>query len=294
MNLLVCPKTKNLSFDIKRGITSFLLGVEEFTTNQEASFTLDELKEIKKKYPDIEIFLLLNKNLENKEIKKIEKLLKEIDTLGLQGIFFYDQAILSIHNRLNLKTPLVWNQTHLVTNYNTCNYYYDKGCSYALVAGEITLREILEIKEKTKLGLMGTILGYPVMSHSKRRLLTNYFKFLDKDKLKKRYEIKEKERSFYVEEDDTGTSFYEGRLLNGTKVLFSLLEKDFPYVVVFEKGIDDEKLDFILPLYLKILTKKNWTKEEQEELITSSIEKLESDYTSFFYEETIYRVKDHG
>lgn len=294
MNLLVCPKTKDLSLDIKRGITSFLLGVEEFTTNQEASFTLDELKEIKKTYPNIEIFLLLNKNLENREIEKTEKLLKEVDTLGLQGIFFYDQAILSIHNRLGLKTPLVWNQTHLVTNYNTCNYYYDKGCSYALVAGEITLDEILEIKEKTKLGLMVTILGYPIMSHSKRRLLTNYFKFLDKNKLKKRYEIKEKERFFYVEEDDTGTSFYEGRLLNGTKALFSLLEKDFPYVVVFEKGIDDEKLDFILPLYLKILTKKNWTKEEQEEVISSSIEKLESDYTSFFYEETIYRVKDHG
>ena len=35
----------------------------------------------------------------------------------------------------------------MVTNYNTCNYYYDKGVNFAYISNEITLEEMIEIKK---------------------------------------------------------------------------------------------------------------------------------------------------
>ncbi len=296
MQLLVCPKTKDISFEVEQGITSFLLGLKGYTTNQDCCYTLEELKDLLNKYPHIEVFILLNKNLFNKDLLNIEEILKELDKLSLKGIFFYDQAILSIHQRLALKTPLVWNQTHLVTNYNTCNYYLNQGVSYALLASEITLDEMLEIRKKTSLNLMVTILGYPVMSHSHRKLLTNYFKFIHKEKDKKTYEITEPvgKQNYLVQEDETGTSFYDALLLNGTKPLFSLVEADFSYGVIFEKEIDNKKLSKIIPLYQKIMKQGKFTDEEKDSFVQEANHILQSDSTGFFYKRTIYKVKKNG
>ena len=67
---------------------------------------------------------------------------------------FYDLSVLSMRDRLHLKTPLIWSQEHMTTNYNTCNYYYEKGCEYVYLSSEITEEEIKEIKEKSPIKIM--------------------------------------------------------------------------------------------------------------------------------------------
>lgn len=296
MKLLVSPKEKDLSKRINQGVTSFLVGLTGFCTNCDCTFSLEELKKFRKEYPFIELFLIMNKNLFNQEIPVVEELLTELNSLSIHGIFFYDQAILSIHQRLHLKTPLVWNQTYMVTNYNTCNYYYQQGVEYGVLASEITLDEMLEIQEKSKMKLMATILGYPAMSHSNRKLLSNYFSFIQKEKEKKYYHITEpkKEHPYFLEEDSTGTSIYEGLLLNGTGPLFSLKEAGIAYGILVEKEIDDEKLDLIIPMYLEIMKKDHISDSEKEKYLQKSITILKSDYTGFFYRKTIYKVKRNG
>ena len=101
---------------------------------------------------------------------------------------FYDLSVLSIVKRLNLNINLVWHQGHMVTNYNTCNYYYDKGCKYAYLATEITVDEIKEIKEKSPINLMAFLFGNPIVSFSKRKLLSNYETFSD-NKLEGDYQV---------------------------------------------------------------------------------------------------------
>ena len=72
-------------------------------------------------------------------------ILVQLDKMNITGVFFYDLAVLELKRELNLNIDLVWNQTHMVNNYKTCNYYYSKGVKYALLGKEITLDEILEI-----------------------------------------------------------------------------------------------------------------------------------------------------
>ena len=146
MKLLIEPSNKNkLYLDIVDGV---ILPLDDLAVESNIYFTLEEIEKISKNYNDVEIFVKINKNLMNDDIDKVKDALIKLDNLKVKGIFFYDLAILQLKKELNLDVDLVWNQTHMVNNYKTCNYYFEKGVKYALLGKEITLDEIKEILEK--------------------------------------------------------------------------------------------------------------------------------------------------
>ena len=147
---IVTDSTSNMLEYEKIGADAFIFALKDYSSGYANELTIDEIKEIKEK-TKCNIFVAINKNIFNDELPLLEKYMIELDKMKINGILFYDLAILSIRNRLGLKVPLVWNQTHMVTNYNTCNYFYNKGCEYGVFASEITLDEINEIKSKTKM-----------------------------------------------------------------------------------------------------------------------------------------------
>ena len=92
----------------------------------------------------------------------------------------------------------------MVTNYNTCNYYYAEGCKYAYLSNEITLDEMLEICDKSKIKTLAMVFGHSTIAHSKRKLLSNYFEYINKNKEKNCYDITEtiNNNKYIVEEND--------------------------------------------------------------------------------------------
>ena len=290
MKLLVVPN--NLEFNRFRdlGVHSFLVGIRDFSTNFKTSLSVDEIRDLCEKYPEEEIFLSFNKNLFNHELPVVESILKELDSLPIAGIFFYDLAILRLAQELHLKIPIVWNQTHLVTNYQTCNYYFREGVSYALLSSEITLEEMLEIKKHTDMKLMATIFGYPIIAHSKRKLLSNYLSSIQEEKEERPYEIQESvgHDPYLLREDSTGTTFFYHRFLNGTEPLFALKDANFSYGLVYEDG-DEPLMREVIETFQNIIAGK-----EDKENAVSRMNSLIGSYTGFFYKKTIYKVKKNG
>lgn len=290
MKLLVVPN--NLEFNRFRdlGVHSFLVGIRDFSTNFKTSLSVDEIRDLCEKYPEEEIFLSFNKNLFNHELPVVESILKELDSLPIAGIFFYDLAILRLAQELHLKIPIVWNQTHLVTNYQTCNYYFREGVSYALLSSEITLEEMLEIKKHTDMKLMATIFGYPIIAHSKRKLLSNYFASIQEEKEERPYEIQESvgHDPYLLREDSTGTTFFYHRFLNGTEPLFALKDANFSYGLVYEDG-DEPLMREVIETFQNIIAGK-----EDKENAVSRMNSFIGSYTGFFYKKTIYKVKKNG
>lgn len=274
----------NIEEYLKIGAKAFIFGLRGFSTNEENSKTIDEIKKIREEYNDIDIFITMNNCIFNSELEKLEQVLEEIDKLNIQGILFYDLAILNIHQRKKLKTDLVWNQTHMVTNYNTCNYYYEAGVSYGYLSSEITLDEMVEIKEKSKMKFFVSVFGYPVMSHSKRKLLSNFFSYNQKKLEEKEYLIKERGEVYKIKEDETGDTIYYGKLLNGSSALQTLKNKEFPYLVATEDGIDHDLFMKVCALYQQVL-------EKEDSKILEEIEEKIGNNTGFFYKKTIYKVK---
>ena len=236
MKILVELKNK---IQGKQESDGLILALKDFSVQSTVTYTKEEIKDIVESYPDKEIFISINKNIFNKEIEPLKEVLLYLDKLNIKGIFFYDLAILQLKKELNLKTDLVWNQTYMVNNYKTCNYYYSKGVKYALLSKEITLEEIIEIVNKSQINTMVEVLSLPSVAFSKRKLITNYYKDLNKDS-KEELTVIEKttNQEYKITEDETGTNFFLNTITNGTSIIKDLFNVNVSYIIMRETGIE--------------------------------------------------------
>lgn len=282
MKLIMIPDDiSNLDAYIDRGCQGIIVGLKNLSTNYEVELTTEQIKKLKNKYPNIEIFVSMNKNFFNDELDKVENNLKELDKIDIQGVLYYDLSVVYLKRKNNLKLNLVWNQTHMVTNYNTCNYYYDLGVKYGYLSTEITLEEINEIKEKTKMKLFAFAYGYPVMAHTRRSLLTNYFINRKKEYTGQVCHIYDNNNKFSLKEDKTGTTFLNDEFINGTCLI---TDSNIDYIV-FSNNLVDEDTSLELVSLISCLMETN------NERIIGEIEKLIGDQTNFFFKKTIFTVK---
>ena len=243
---------------IKDLVDAFLLPIKDFSINYYNTFTLEEVKAVQQL--DREDFVIVNKNIFNNELPLLEELLLEIEKLNVKGIFFYDIAVLTLKNKHNLKTDLVWSQEHLTTNFETINYWYAKGVKYAYISSELTKEEINNISKHTKATLFVNVFGYQPMFTSRRNLVNNYLKYFNlKDKSHLKH-ISKEGKSYPILDTKEGTTVYSNYVLN---VAYEDIKAK--YLVYNTYLIDDIE---------KVLKDNNYPKE-----------------TGFLYQETIYRVK---
>lgn len=258
----------------------FVLPLKEYSVDYRNYYSLEEIKNIKQEYVEKEIFIVINKMMENDDIDKLRNILLEIEKFDISGIFFYDLSILELSKELKIKTDLVWNNTHMVTNYYTCDYYYNEGVNYAYLSNEITLEDILDINNKSKITPILMLLGYPVVSFSKRKLVSNSnFKdeiIINEEKSKQRY---------LVFEDKNGTTFKYNKIRNNAICLKELINNNFPYVYLIEDDIDHDK--FISGLKLTSNLINNTIDEKQ---YIANMKELFGSDTGFLYRKTIYKV----
>ena len=176
----------------------------------------------------------------------------------------------------------------MVNNYKTCNYYQSKGVKYALLGKEITLEEIIEIIKLSSITSMVEVVGLPSVAFSKRKLITNYFKDLNK-KPKEKLLVREKvsNADYELQEDFNGTSFFLKDVVNGTGVIKDLYNANLEYIVLREYGIETifEELLKDTKEYIKGNCQNNDYVEKYKSL---------GDNTNFFFKKTIYMVKKNG
>ena len=288
MELVVVPNSvEDISFYQEKESNIFVLGLENYCINY-PSVSLDEIKKLSSKYS---LFISVNKNIFNNELADLTEKLVELSHLSIRGVLFYDLGVLNIVRENNISLNLVWHQTHMVTNYNTCNFYYEKGVSSGFLANEITLDEILEIKKRTKMKLMVECFGYPIMSHSRRMLLTNYFKSIGKKKENKVYHLENMNEDYLLKESSDGASILYGKLINGVKPLFDLVENDIDYVVLDMQEVDKSIGKEVLTTYSNIIRNYASITEKEKDSIINRMNNLIGDSTNFFYKRTIYKVK---
>lgn len=281
MKILIKPNTSIKNYlDIKT-IDGVLLPLDGYSTDYDKYFTLDDISFVKHK-TKLEVFVVLNRMFFNRDIDRLKELLLNLESLELSGIFFYDLAVLQLARTLKLKTPLVWNNTHMVTNTETCNYYFKKGVKYAVLSNEITFKEMIEIYDKSDITLMFPLLLYPTVANSYRHLITNYDKVY-KTSSARHLKIEERvtKENYLVFENSFGTTFKYGKVLNNTSIFAKLKSIDFPYVILQEDFIEHDKFKQILSIL----------KNDED---VSKIDDLIGNNTGFLEKETIYKVKKNG
>lgn len=292
MEIIVKPTIDNIESYIHHHIHNFLLPLDKYAVEYTNYYNLEQIKKIRNEYPDINLFISINKNILNRDIDDLKTILLELEHLNIKGIFYYDLALLQLKKELNLKTDLVWNQTFMVTNYKTCDYYHSKGVKYALLAKEITKDEIIEINTKSKIIPIVELISYPTTAFSRRKLIKNYCQDSNLESMNSIQIVEPKTKQKYtLVEDDNGVSFVMKKLMNGSKILKPLLENHIEYILLKEDFIDHEiflecidNINYLIHHYSKIskLEYKNWLNKQN---------KLLGRNTNFFYRKTIYKVK---
>ena len=283
MKLLVEPMNKE---NLKFNCDGLILAIKDYAVESNTYFTLEEIKNISDSFSG-EIFVKLNKNLMNDDIPFVKDILVQLDKMNITGVFFYDLAVLELKRELNLNIDLVWNQTHMVNNYKTCNYYYSKGVKYALLGKEITLDEILEIIDLSDITSMVEVVSKPSVAFSKRKLVSNYYKDMGIDGSKEII-VNEKVSNlhFDIKEDSNGTVFFLDLITNGTGIIRDLYDNGCSYIIMREYGIDNFRE--------LVNDTMEYIKDSCSDLSYVLKYKKLGDSTNFFFKKTIYRVKKNG
>jgi len=287
---MVIPNSKEAIKELINDSDAFLLGVKDLSVNLPIYFTIEELEPIIKLLNEYnkEIFIALNKNMHNSDLDYLKEVMNLLSDYKINGVFYYDIAIVNIYNDNKFNYDLVWAQEHLTTNYHTCNYWYDFGSKYVFISGEITLDEIKEIKQNTKAKLIVPIFGYLPMFVSKRHLVKNYLDYFNlKDKSEINYIFKEGNK-YPITDDNNGTSVYSANILNGLEESLILREEKIEYLLLNSFNIDVYQFKKVVNIFKNINdTNKKDMIEEINEIIKEPTDR------GFLYKETVYKVKNN-
>ena len=189
-------------------------------TDEEISLATSYVHEKGKK-----IYVTINIFAKNDDFIKIENYLKFLEEIGVDGVIVTDPGIIYIAKKVAPKLHL-----HLSTQANTLNKYTSKfweeqGVERLILARELSLKEVKEIKDyiSPKTEIETFIHGAMCISYSGRCLLSNYFTNRDSNRgecvqaCRWNYAIREVDKNgdFYpVEEDDRGTYIFNSKDLN--------------------------------------------------------------------------------
>lgn len=246
--LLVTPKSlAHIDDLIEAGADAFVIGEEKFGLRLAGEFKKDELLEAVKKIHDADklAYVAVNGLFHNEHLDDVEAYIKWLhEEVRPDRILFGDPAIVMYVKEMDQPIPLHWNQETLVTNHFQCNYWGQRGAVRAVLARELSMEEVLEIKENAEVEIEVQVHGMTCMFQSKRKLLGNYF--LYQDKVMKVENRKDAENMLlYDEERNNKYPIYED--YNGTHIMspndMCVLEE---FEELLEAGIDSFKIDGVL------------------------------------------------
>lgn len=304
--LLVTPKSlQHIEKLIELGADAFVIGEEKFGLRLAGEFKEPELREAielihahgKKAY------VAVNGIFHNEHIKDLEAYIDLLHELKADRIIFGDPAVvMSMKHREN-PIPLNWSAETIVTNHFQCNYWGDRGSSRAVLARELSIDEVLEIKEKSNVEIEVQVHGMTCMFQSKRKLLGNYFMYQDQVmKIENRNE--NKDMLLYDEERSNKYPIYEDG--NGTHIMSPndiCLIEDLEDLLTAQ--IDSFKIDGVLQSeeYINIVTEQYRQAidlfnedpelyEDEKFMLLEPIEEVQKDHRpmdqGFMFKQTVY------
>ena len=277
MKLLGVIRDNNYLEYLNSGLDGIIFPLENYSVDYFKYYSIPFIKEYKKNTDKL-CFVVINKMIFNDELDSLLDILKELENIKADGVFFYDLAVLNLVKKNKINLNLIYNATHMVTNTDTINLYYDLEVKGAYLSNEITKDEVLNIRNNTKSDLFILLLGNPVVAMSRRSLLTSYF--INKNKSKADIiTIKEPKsgQEFIVKEDSNGTTFFYNKRLNLSNVYKELVDNNINYGIIEQGEFSSNDYKELIKSFVNFNKKK--------------IDELAGHNRGFLYRETIYKVK---
>lgn len=290
---------------VSAGADAFVVGEQRYGLRLAGDFTREDVKEavqLAHKHGK-KVYVAMNALFHNDKVPELEGYISFLNEINVDAIIFGDPAVLMAARSAAPDMKLHWNTETTATNWYTCNYWGRKGAKRAVLAREINMDAIIEIKENAEVEIEVQVHGMTAMFQSKRSLLGNYYEYqgkaLEVENRKQEKNMflhdKERENKYPIFEDENGTHIMSP---NDICIIDELQE-------MIEAGIDSFKIDGILktPEYIAEVTKlyrkaidlcvedPDQYDEIKDGLLTE-VEEIQPANrpldTGFFFKETVY------
>lgn len=287
------------------GADAFVIGEQKFGLRLAGEFARDEVKAAVElaHSKGKKVYVAMNALFHNDKIELLGEYLAFLKEISADGVIFGDPAVLMAAKEHAPDMKLHWSTEITGTNWYTCNYWGRKGAKRAVLAREINMDAIVEIKEHAEVEIEVQIHGMMNMFQSKRPLLGHYFEYqgkaLEVENRKQERNMflhdKERENKYPIFEDENGTHIMSP---NDMCIIDELTE-------LVEAGIDSFKIEGILKSaeYILAITKlyrkaidlavedADQYDEEKDSLLAEAEALQPSNRpldTGFFFKETVY------
>lgn len=199
------------------------------------NFSFDDMRialDLAKK-KNVKVYVTVNILAHNKELEGIPSYLEDLAKLGVDGIIVSDPGIIRIAKEVVPEMPLHLSTQANTTNWSSAKYWKEQGIKRIVLARELSLEEIKEIKDKTEVELETFVHGAMCISYSGRCLLSNYLAQRDANRglcahpCRWKYYLMEETRpgEYYpILEDERGTYIFNSKDLCLLEYLPNLIE----------------------------------------------------------------------
>ncbi|KMJ60231.1 peptidase U32 [Bacillus sp. LL01] len=303
--LLVTPiNIENMKDLIAAGADAFVIGEQRYGLRLAGEFGRDEVKEAiaLAHGQNKKVYVAMNALFHNEKVEELSDYLQFLVEVKADAVIFGDPAVLMAAKEVAPEMKLHWNTETTATNYYTCNYWGRKGSKRAVLARELNMDSIVEIKGNAEVEIEVQVHGMTCMFQSKRSLIGHYFEYQGKtmevEKGKERAMLlhdKERNNKYPVYEDENGTHIMSP---NDMCIIDELEE-------MIDAEVDCFKIDGVLqtPGYMVEVTKRYRKaidlcvkdREQYEDIkddLLAELEELQQEHrpldTGFFFKETVY------
>ena len=170
----------------------------------------------------VRVHVTVNTMPRNDEVARLPAYLERLDSYGVDALIVADVGVLSLAKRYAPHAEKHISTQASIVNYQSANVWHELGADRVILARELTLEEIAEIRAKTPPSLQIEVFAHGAMcvSYSGRCLLSNYMAGRDSNRgacaqpCRYEYALMEEKRPgeyFPVYEDEKGTYIMNSR-----------------------------------------------------------------------------------
>jgi len=271
----------NLKIAIDAGADAVYFGLKEFSLRANAkNFELKDLDKISQicKPKKIKKYLTMNSIIYNNEIPKVEKILKKIKG-KINAVICWDLSVIQLCKKH--KIPFHISTQASVSNYESAKFYKKLGAERIVLARELNLKQIKEIRKKVNIELETFIHGAMCISVSGRCFMSQH---LFNSSANRGQCIHPCRREYIITDTQQGKQLkVQNNHILSAKDLCTLpfIEKlKSAGITCFKiegRNRDPRYIDTVVRIYRKAIDKKLTEKE-----IKKSLEELKSVYTKGF------------
>lgn len=304
--LLVTPTAvSEIESLLQAGATAVMVGEQRYGLRLAGEFKREDIVEAVNiaHQHNAKVYVAMNGLFHNDKIAELNEYILFLKEASVDAIVFGDPAVLMAVRETAPEMKMHWSTETTGTNWYSCNYWGRKGAKRAVLARELSMDSIIDIKEKAEVEIEVQVHGMTCMFQSKRSLLGNYFEYqgkvmeIENRKVEKDMFLLDNERNnkYPIFEDENGTHIMSP---NDMCIIDELSE-------MIDAEVDVLKIDGVLksPQYILEVTKKYRQaidlcvdhREEYENIKDDLLEEIESLQpinrpldTGFFFKETVY------